>query len=94
MKKNRPYYLKMYRDWMKTGKLPGGWWGLCGAITGGHGRDALLDLFEPSRREENELQKERTSVMCWGEDEFAQHGVFSNRRQTILLFMAAMNNEL
>lgn len=91
MAKTKPYhYLKMYREWMEAGKMPNS--GLCFYFQ----HDELFGLFVPSSLEEIELTTEKLPVLFWGAEtykELAQFG-FGPRRQTIVLFLAAMNNEL
>lgn len=74
----------------------GGYGGLCYAS--GYGRELnkeLLGLFYPTDKDQEWLKWEDKSIAYWGSDSnTSQSGVFTNLRQTIVLFMAAMNNEL
>lgn len=87
--KAKKKYLALYEEWMKTKVLPGG--GLCVVM----GRDDLFKLFLPTDEERYELSKEATPVCWWGRESFNEFIYeFGPRRQTIVLFMAAINNEL
>ena len=99
MKKN----LDFYNECMKTGELPEK--GLCGCALEGLISNDLLNLFKPTTEEEIKLHEENTSYIFWGyglfytdEDDCQQYYnvrySFTPLRQTIVLFMAAMNNEL
>lgn len=96
MNKKTPL-LDMYKEWLEAGKLPEE--GLCKCIKS-KAHEELLDLFNPSFNERVELAQVGFSSMFWGsglmvsDDHFQIWYSFTPMRQTILLFMAAMNNEL
>lgn len=81
-------YLTFYRECMKTGVLPNT--GLCFCIPSYDG--SFLDLMSPLRDE--------WSFFYWGSGLSVDDGYqkrayeFTELRQTIVLFCAAMNNEL
>jgi hypothetical protein len=96
-------YLPLYEEWMKTGKLPA--YGLCysfGDIDGNKYyqiQHELLSIFEPQEFEEYPYIKEDYVWRCFwaadGETNGRNHmSEFTPLRQNIVLFMAAMNNEL
>lgn len=78
---------------MKTGKLLGDD-GLC------HEGLPYLEQFSPTNKEKRELGQEGLSRSYWGsglsdmEDLNILREAFTPLRQTIVLFMAAMNSEL
>lgn len=82
-------YLPLYKKWMKTGELPVS--GLCSAFHG----DRLFNLIDPENGQMDTY---------WGYDGLqTQHTWINDQdlackftpfRQTIVLLMAAMNNEL
>lgn len=83
-------YLLLYEKWVKTGYIPGD--GLCNCYCNGHrlAKHELMKLFEPFRKE---------SERIWWAGEVGTTGTeylsrFNPFRQNIILFMAAMNNEL
>ncbi|HZI26243.1 MAG TPA: hypothetical protein VFD46_14260 [Chryseolinea sp.] len=85
-------YLKLYEEWMVTGKVPG-CNGMCDHFRG----DDLFQLMNPI---------DRGNMVAWwasgvSEDEWLKsnnkakiEGGFTDIRQNIVLFMAAMNGEL
>lgn len=94
MKKNKPYYLKMYLEWLEAGKLPSD--GLCWSFDNADSIE-LLNLFSPTK-----IHPKYGWMWYWGFDgsfrrlyfPLGFEFTFTPLRQTILLFMAAMNNEL
>ena len=95
MKKKK--YLPLYEKWMDDGILPqvSNYYtgGLCGA---GLAYDTLFDLMKPQNREAGSA-----TIHYWGHDggvtELSYNVnpyAFTPLRQTILLFLAAMNDEL
>jgi hypothetical protein len=77
--------------------------GLCGSATTLRIDNELLKLFEPNKEECEQLVEENTSSSWWGYgihyhdpaySTTQRHHGFTPLRQTIVLFMAAMNNEL
>lgn len=93
--KKKPYYLKKYHEWMKRGALPqvstyfNG--GLCGA-----GLAKNIELFRPEYEERNAEDSSMTSFWADGFDTQSYRRLrdFTPLRQTIVLFLAAMNDEL
>jgi len=85
-------YLNLYKAWMRAGKLPANS-GLCQSFhnVGLGYYDPLLYMFEPTEEECIRYG------LCpwWGGDGYnPQVGEFTPMRQTIVLFLAAMNDEL
>ena len=84
-------YLSFYKKCIKTGRMPH--LGLCSNFLG----DERLDLFEPTTKDLKSLRKEGLSILYWGAGlpPYPGSGTsFTPLRQTIVLFMAAMNGEL
>lgn len=79
-----------------TNPLSSNFAGLCYAA--GWGRELnsdLLDLFCPTHKDWEWIKWEGNSTSFWGSnDPTSKSGVFTDLRQIIVLFMAAMNNEL
>lgn len=87
-------HLEFYLQHINSGKLPSD--GLCSSI-----QSDLLKLFEPTIDEENDLLAEGTSALYWGfglpllgTSTIEKLYSFTPLRQTIILFCAAINNEL
>jgi hypothetical protein len=84
-------YLRFYIDCMQCNSMPKD--GLCNSLA-----DDLLVLFEPTEQDAMELTEEGKSVVYWGsgctKENPQRWYKFSTLRQTIVLFMAAINNEL
>lgn len=94
MKKNKPFYLAAYANWMKTKRLPHGW-GLCREFEWLGAKDPFLKLVKPTYKDKMRLKKEGVSCNYWGsETDSARYGAFTPLRQTLVLLMAALNNEL
>lgn len=85
-------YLPLYEKWMESGKIPT--WGLCSFFE----KDELFKLIDPENGK---------GITYWGFPEASmcqfdyypdflerQHYEFTPLRQTVVLLMAAMNNEL
>lgn len=94
MKKNKPYYLKYYKKFLKAGRLPDK--GLCNAIPGIF--EDETKIMEPTNDEILILRYDNLSCDYWAsglhyEDSMKYH-TFTPLRQTIVLFCAAINNEL
>ena len=94
--KKKKKYLPMYQEWVMTGQMKwsvdtGYTGGLCGSPAAGE----LLELFAPAPGDDADER-------WWGHEfePMKQGGflhlchAFTPLRQTILLFMAAMNDEL
>jgi len=83
-------YLEFYKKCMKTGRMPNGR-GLCREF----GHEELFLLMEPAYTDDVRLQNNRMSTIYWASDSIQCHlGLFTPLRQNIVLFMAAMNDEL
>lgn len=81
-------YLPLYYEWMRLGRVRY-YSGLCGAILNLVGSDAMLnmkDLFMPDIFEYGLFWASENTDCCVGE--------FNPTRQNIILFLAAMNDEL
>jgi hypothetical protein len=89
--KKKSRYLPLYKEWMEKGSIPG--IGLCGSLDK-EGRE-LLKNFVPT-----DLMEADYSSWYWGsglkysDDVIEQMYSFTPLRQTIVLLMAAMNDEL
>lgn len=89
MRTTKKKYLSLYEKWMKAGKMPKA--GLCYIFK----YDSLFKMMEPTFIDGINLAKESLPVTFWGKGSWQyRHGAFSPLRQNIVLFMAAMNNEL
>lgn len=94
MKKKTPY-LDFYKECLKSKQLPTQ--GLCFSLL-----DAELDLFAPPGWYNREIGYNEYDEWYWGYNGDKQSGesdnerrfAFTPLRQTIVLFLAAMNNEL
>lgn len=91
--KKKPYkYLKLYREWMKTGEMS--YAGLCLAIPS-DGKLFFKTMFKPTTQELIEHEKDGYGTCYWGRKKGAESAfAFTPFRQNIILFLAAMNNEL
>ncbi len=94
MKKKETPYLDLYIECMETGKLLGPSSGLCGSIPN---KQEFLNLFEPNWEE---IAKYNLYFGHWAvsanEDlsPTDRYYKFTTFRQTLVLFMAAINDEL
>jgi hypothetical protein len=93
-KKKIGKHLQFYLHSIQSGTIKD--FGLCNSIKSG-----LLDLFIPTKEDEDVLRREGVSVLFWGSGLPSGHKYdherwysFSPLRQTIVLLMAAINNEL
>lgn len=91
--------LDFYMQCIKVGEMPHhSCGGLCPIARKGVIDSELLGLFEPYRKDETELEKEGLSKGWWasglGINDLNKYDAFTPLRQTIVLFMAAINNEL
>ncbi len=98
-KKKTGKHLQFYMDCMKRGVMPNS--GLCinTVDLGGPLSEELFRLFIPTDDELFALAKKGYSTSYWGlgvitNDYDILYDAFSPLRQTIVLFMAAINNEL
>lgn len=95
---------KMFLDFYNTSIANGRmrFAGLCGNFDGFFCDNGIemLELFEPTDDDFNNLTSEGYIVSFWGSGLHRNHSFdavqygFTPLRQTIVLFMAAMNNEL
>lgn len=93
---HRRSYLELYNEWMRLGHLPSH--GLCGSV-GEH--DYMLSLMSPSKEYSPSYwgYDPEAEDISWYNSYMGQNPIqvmheFTPLRQTILLFMAAMNDEL
>lgn len=98
-KKKTGKHLQFYMDCMKRGVMPSS--GLCinTEDCGGPLSEELLHLFIPTDEELIALAKKGYSASYWGSgmitnDYDILYDAFSQLRQTIVLFMAAISGEL
>ena len=97
MKKNKKL-IDLYKEWMETDELP--YSGLCSAVPNKY-QDAL-DMISPSIEESLVLTKENKPIVYWGcgvaysrMPDYQTIGCyFSPLRQTIVLLICAIHNEL
>ena len=103
MKTKNKKYLPLYHEWIKTGKIGqtnyGQYNGLCELFK----NDDAWQLIEATDFETDSLRDHNIESVWWGSG-FHLHvytvnpekvkSEFTPLRQTILLFMAALNNEL
>jgi len=94
MPKNKKH-LEFYMKHAESGKLPEYSMGLCRVATFGEIDQFLLASFEPTEEDDKWLEWEEHNGIFWGSDcSGGKLGIFTPLRQTIVLFMAAMNDEL
>lgn len=85
-------YLTLYYEWMKTGRLPGGC-GLCAEFYNALDYDDYQDFIKYIHPQGEDWYAINFAEY-WGSGICdPQLGKFTPLRQTILLFMAAMNGE-
>ncbi len=96
MKKRK--YLPIYKAWVKNGlmfDIPKHGVSSCSGLCDEFFYDDLFQLMKPTHEDINKLMSNGLNVFCWGSNssdcKFSQ---FTELRQTIVLFMAAMNDEL
>lgn len=89
-------YLPLYEKWMKSNWVEGGN-GLCQHFEW-QDKFSEFRLMMPTRNDLHELFKNNHNVTWWASDTSNPYnkevGEFNTLRQTIVLFMAAMNDEL
>lgn len=90
MKKKK--YLPLYHDWMERDWFPF----LCNYFDFSCDEEAsdLFSLFVPTKPELVKHAKEGYSHGAWGVKKYDRSGDPTPLRQNIILFMAAMDNEL
>lgn len=86
--KPKPNYLNFYQEWAAKPRAHFG--GLCEYF---HESDPIFNLIKPTYEDKISLARDRI-ILFWGRDNGEPHCKFTPLRQTIVLFMAAMNNEL
>jgi len=95
MKTKKKKYLPLYEKWMETGMLPGEN-GLCGEF-GYYNKDRGGWVTYPEYLFFEMLKPDECYVIhnpYWAKDGEDDGCYFSTLRQTIVLFRAALNNEL
>lgn len=80
-------YLKLYEEWMENGEFPF----LCIYFDG---KDPLFELFQPDREELCQHVDDGYCLRAWGVMNEDDWWAPTPLRQTIVLFLAAMNGEL
>lgn len=87
--------INLYKEWMETGKIPGN--GLCNSMPNDEYKYSLED-FAPYSSDKLGIINDGESRNYWGAGLSPHHkGVsrdFTPLRQTIVLLICAMNNEL
>jgi len=89
--------IELYKEWMETGAIPKR--GLCWSLPEKYLID--LSLFRPNTEEENELWENGLTIVYWGSglntlssSMYNLEHKFTDLRQTIVLLICAMNNEI
>jgi hypothetical protein len=86
--------IELYKEWMETGVMPDS--GLCPSIPTKY--KIYLNLFKPEPSENILLMQENLSVGYWasGLDVYdnGKYDSFTDLRQTIVLLICAMNDEI
>lgn len=88
--------INLYKEWMKKGKMPS--LGLCCSVPSTY--TDTLDLFEPTAEQENELRLNGKSWAYWGYEGNSTDSSelrcrsFTELRQTVVLLICAMHDEL
>jgi len=88
--------IDLYKEWMETGEMPE--MGLCGCLSETRYAENL-SLFAPTEEDDIVLYKERKPTIYWGSGE-EMNGktrlcyTFTPLRQTIVLLICAIHNEL
>lgn len=97
MSKKKYDHLAFWERCMRSGELPQGS-GLCDESELGHIDPELLELFKPTEYDKEWIEWEGHCPIMWGSglinNDPKECGAFTLLRQTIVLFMAAMNKEL
>lgn len=87
--------IDLYKDWMRVGTLPDQ--GLCNSIPKKYSKN--IKMFQPEEDYlEKLIDKSVSKYLYWGSgsiksDKDLKYG-FTPLRQTIVLFICAMNNEI
>lgn len=86
-------YLPLYYKWMDAKRMPEA--GMCNCMDN---KDQMFILFKPTSKERDRLDKSGFCPVFWASGLLAnsdgEFTSFTPLRQTIVLFLAAMNNEL
>ena len=93
--KKKPYYLNCYKKWLSVGSMPDE--GLCICFAHDDLTHSEVKQFEPNDSDLKQYKIRRKSGgTYWGSDSSSdpRYHEFTPLRQTIVLFLAAMNNEL
>ena len=91
-------HLNFYKTNLQSGVIP--WGGLCGSTDEGLLDECTLYLLSPTDNDIGDLAHEGLSTLYWGSglpailSDREKSLPFTELRQTIVLFMAAINNEL
>jgi hypothetical protein len=71
------------------------YWGLCECAEKRYIDKELLERFKPRKKDLRKLEEEGSNPIFWASgSSSAELGEFTSLRQTIVLFMAAVNGEL
>ena len=82
-------YLDLYKRWVEDGYM------LCPGLCTAFGGDTIFGVMCPTSADILELKYEGCTTMYWGSDDWSNKIYeFTELRQTIVLFMAALNDEL
>lgn len=98
MKKKRTPYLNMHNKFIKANsKMP--YLGLCSCVSKNYDlreqEKYIFNLMEPTTKDSSKLSLEGLSEVYWGSESLNSKGfIYTERRQTIILLCAAINNEL
>lgn len=91
-------HIDFYNKYIQTGMLPDQ--GLCCCALSGIIDRQLLKIMEPTDNDYKDLRAEEISTVYWAcglpanLDDHEKKWPFTPLRQTVILFMAAMNGEL
>lgn len=93
MKKNKPKYLKLYREWVKPkGFLQTG--SICMEFNYRY-HYPEYSLIEPTSADIKKIKRAGHDAAYWGSGNYSiRWGIFTPLRQNLVLLMAALNNEL
>lgn len=93
MKKNKPKYLPFYMECSKKRRMPVA--GLCHLFEIKPRSYPEFRLISPNGKERDDIAADGKNRTWWGSDSYyAEVEKFTTLRQTIVLLMAALNNEL
>jgi hypothetical protein len=89
--------IELYKEWMEKGEIPGN--GICWSIPEEYLKD--IRLFQPTCEEELQLFQKGLSSVYWGSGVHISKTTlynlkhkFTSLRQTIVLLICAMNDEI